>query len=233
MIEFPMILLAGVLGSSHCLGMCGGFALILGSGASTLGSNLLRQTVYTAGRVSTYALLGGSAGYGGWRLTKIAGSLVDAQAVLAIAAGGLLIVEGLFAAGLFPRLRNRLEVNSCGAAGAFRGILTAPSLQSVFAAGLLNGLLPCGLVYAFLALAGSSGCLLWGATTMAVFGVGTAPAMLLAGFSGSVLGQSARGRVLRVAAWCVVLTGALTIVRGTGVVTLPRSLDRPVCAFCR
>jgi sulfite exporter TauE/SafE len=68
---------------------------------------------------------------------------------------------------------------------------------------------------------------------MAVFGVGTAPAMLLAGFSGSVLGQSARGRVLRVAAWCVVLTGALTIVRGTGVVTLPRSLDRPVCAFCR
>ena len=58
MIELPLVLMSGLLGSAHCLGMCGGFALAIGGGATNVRSNLARQLVYTAGRVFTYMVFG-------------------------------------------------------------------------------------------------------------------------------------------------------------------------------
>ena len=102
MIELPLLLMAGLLGSSHCLGMCGPFALILGSGPKNLRSNFARQGLYTLGRVFTYAFLGAAAGFGGWRL---AGAIpaVNIPATLAIAAGVLLVYQGLAAAGVIRK----------------------------------------------------------------------------------------------------------------------------------
>ena len=65
MIELPFVFLAGLLGSSHCVGMCGGFALTIGSAARLVRENLWRQTIYSAGRVFTYTWLGICAAYGG------------------------------------------------------------------------------------------------------------------------------------------------------------------------
>ena len=70
MIELPLLFTAGILGSTHCLGMCGPFALAIGSQAPGWKSNLLRQLVYSAGRIFTYASLGAMAGFGGWRLGR-------------------------------------------------------------------------------------------------------------------------------------------------------------------
>ena len=56
--ELPLILLGGVLGSSHCVGMCGGFALSIGATAPNVMQNLTRQLIYSAGRVFTYGFLG-------------------------------------------------------------------------------------------------------------------------------------------------------------------------------
>jgi sulfite exporter TauE/SafE len=96
----------------------------------------------------------------------------------------------------------------------FAAFLTAPGLTNAFLAGVLTGFLPCGLVYAYVALAASAGALPAGAATMVLFGAGTAPLMILTGSGASLLSLAARRRVLHAAAWCVVLTGVLTISRG-------------------
>jgi sulfite exporter TauE/SafE len=53
-----LVLLGGVLGSSHCIGMCGGFAAIIGLNTGTLAGNLRAQLVYSAGRLMSYGTLG-------------------------------------------------------------------------------------------------------------------------------------------------------------------------------
>ena len=58
MIELPMVFLGGLLGSAHCVGMCGGFALGIGLGTPSFAANVGRQVIYTTGRVFTYALPG-------------------------------------------------------------------------------------------------------------------------------------------------------------------------------
>src|SRR5271165_7145734 len=102
-LQLPLVFLGGLLGSAHCVGMCGGFALSIGMGAPSLGSNLQRQLTYTLGRVLTYAFLGVVAGYAGFWLSRKTGTLVNVQAGLSMVAGGLLVFQGLLALGLLPR----------------------------------------------------------------------------------------------------------------------------------
>src|SRR6516162_3919848 len=103
MIELPLIFLGGLLGSAHCVGMCGGFALTIGVGAPSFFSNLARQLAYTLGRVLTYSFFGVVAGYAGLWLSRKAGTLVNVQAGLSILAGSLLVFQGLLALGVLPR----------------------------------------------------------------------------------------------------------------------------------
>ena len=89
------MLLAGLIGSlTHCVGMCGSFALRLGADATSWRANLLRQTIYGGGRLFSYAVLGAAAGYGGRQLIH-ATSVVNVQAWLAVIAGGFLVWQGL------------------------------------------------------------------------------------------------------------------------------------------
>jgi sulfite exporter TauE/SafE len=211
--------------------MCGGFALLLGGNRLGLAANLWRQAVYGLGRVGTYTAGGAVAGYGGWRLGTLVAPAVNAQAVLSVAAGVLLILQGLSAAGL---LRWRILTGglSCAGLASFAALLRARPLWQVLAAGALNGLLPCGLVYAYLALACSSGGLLGGATTMALFGLGTLPALALVGSGGAMLGVALRRRVFQVAAWCVVLTGILAVARGLSFSAGTDAAEPVRCPLC-
>lgn len=232
MFELPLIFLGGLLGSSHCLGMCGGFALSIGGRAAGMVDNLRRQAAYTAGRVFTYAFLGAVAGYVGFRAAAQSAVLVNVQAVFSVAAGCLLIVVGLRSAGLLPRRGVAASTAGfCPARTLFASFLTAPGLVNVFVAGVLTGFLPCGLVYAYLGLAVSSGSMLSGSAAMALFGLGTAPLMVLTGAGGGLLTLAARQRALWLAAWCVVVTGAITI--GRGAVGLhDGNQNGPTCPFC-
>lgn len=215
MIEWPLVFLGGLLGSSHCLGMCGGFAVSVGLGATTFRANLGRQLAYTLGRVFTYSIAGAVAGYVGFRLTTSIGSFGVIQAVLSIVTGGLLVYQGLRSAGVFRRRSIGGSMSTfCPAQSLFATFLTTPGLANAFVAGVLTGFLPCGLVYAYIALATSVGSMSAGAAIMALFGAGTAPFMILAGSGVSAMSLVTRSRVLNAAAWCVVVTGMLTLVRG-------------------
>ena len=229
MLDCLLIIAGGMLGSGHCLGMCGGFALALGSRAPNWRANLIRQFLFAGGRISTYTFAGAVAGFGSWRLGHDLRSLVNLQAILSLLAGALLVLEGLFSLGWLPR---PFAHAGCPGAGGFASLLRAREKSTVFAAGLVNGLLPCGLVYGYLALAASAGHLAGGAAVMALFGLGTLPAMVLTGLGGALLSLGWRRRLFRLAAWCLLLTGLLALARGAGFLDFSSAAD-PVCPFCR
>ena len=268
MIELPLVALSGILGSSHCLGMCGGFALSLGGSSPTWRSNVLRQTAFGLGRIFTYASLGAAAGYGGRRLVD-ATAFFNSQAALAVFAGMLLLAQGMHNAGVVTWIRRRWKawrsvgvaptneiaslrfsgtaVSNCGRSGMLGSLLTAPGMLSPMLAGVMTGLLPCGLVYAMLALAVCADGPVGGALTMACFGLGTLPVMTALGLGTSLLGFAMRRHMLRMAAWCVVSVGCMSVVRGAmawshtsstadqnanSTSAPPSSAVPPPCPFC-
>jgi len=228
--EWPMLVVSGMVGAAHCLGMCGPFALAIGAAAADWRTNLRRQLAYSAGRVFTYAVLGAGAGFVAERLAGALPAWTNLPAALAIAAGLLLVWQGLVASGLVRR-RGVHGAAACPGGGAVRSLLTARGLADVFVAGLFTGLLPCGLLYGMLAYAASRHDVLAGMATMAAFGAGTIPALVAAGLGGSALSAAGRQRMHAVAAWCLVATGLVSIVRGASYVTIAG--EEPAgCPFC-
>jgi sulfite exporter TauE/SafE len=234
MIDLPLIVLGGVLGSSHCVGMCGGFALLIGVGAPSVAKNLTRQLVYSSGRIFTYAFLGATAGCAGLWFSRQSTHLVHAQALLSLAAGILLIVQGLITLRLIPSPAALLG-HAGGKGGACLGgslvgpFFASPRWNLVFLAGILNGFLPCGLVYAYLALASSTASLPRGLVTMAAFGAGTVPVMVLTGVGVAAFSLTRRRQLFRIAGVCVLLTGVLAVSRGAFAWTARHPSECPGC----
>jgi len=257
MIELPLILLGGLLGSAHCVGMCGGFAVMIGSEARSWRANLTRQCIYSGGRIFTYASLGAVVGYAGLRLAEEMPRVVNAQGLFAVVAGLFLIVQGLFSAGVLARpkisfagllLKRRQPAVAgshgvtlgappatmipCLSGGLLGSLLRTPGWQAAFLAGLLTGFLPCGLVYAYLALATSTNDPLSGLAIMVAFGLGTMPLMILTGAGMSLVTPSKRQFVLRLAAWCVVATGVIAVARGAYVLNPANDEPAASCPLC-
>jgi sulfite exporter TauE/SafE len=236
MIELPLVFLGGLLGSSHCVGMCGGFAVMIGVAHREWKRNLAAQVAYSSGRIMTYCVLGAAAGQIGLRLEQTLGAWMNVPALLCVIAGLFLIVEGLAAAGLDLRKWRRTSAGRatgpCTMIPLMASVLRAPGARYAFAAGLLTSLIPCGLVYAFLSLAATSGNFASGMLIMGVFGLGTVPLMLLTGATASMLTLVQRRRMMYVAAWCVVLTGVITVARGAGVLNLHEAGQGVTCPFC-
>lgn len=232
MSDLPLVFLGGLLGSGHCVGMCGPLAMTLGAAAARPRANMARQLAFSLGRTFTYAFLGALLGYfGGW-LVASSGPLVVAQASLAIVAGVALAAVGAAMAGVLPRAKWQvLSTVPCSAAIGLKTMLLAPGLRGAMLAGVFTGFIPCGLVYAFLLKAVSSGGPLRGALTMAVFGAGTAPLLVLTGVGASAVGVVGRQRLLKFAAWCVVVTGLIAVARGAWQLSQSPS-SAPSCPLC-
>lgn len=202
-----------LLGGLHCIGMCGGLAAV--AARTTLG-----RIPYVAGKSVGYAVLGAIAGGAG----GLVNMLVPAQRVLAIVAGVVLIVSGVAWLGwtsggrLGPRIAAALgfERASHALATLAGRLLRSQRRMRAFAFGVANGFFPCGLVYGALALAMATHDLFAGALVMAVFGIATAPALLVAGLVLDHVGPVARRRWHFVGALAMFALGAITIMRATG-----------------
>ncbi|MFA5910806.1 MAG: sulfite exporter TauE/SafE family protein [Vicinamibacterales bacterium] len=169
-------LLLGLLGSvAHCVGMCSPFAMVVSRQYAVPAGRhaaAAAQLWYTAGRIVTYALLGAAAGGVGQAL-DLAGSLVGVQRAAAALAGGALVAWAL------ATLLDRGRAQTGGAlfarvARRIKGRIPPHPLLI----GLFLGLLPCGLLYSAVIAAVPRGGALEGAMALAVFGAGTAPALL-------------------------------------------------------
>lgn len=215
MVDIALAFCGGLLGSAHCIGMCGAFALAVGAGGRGWLDNALRQSAYTAGRVFTYGTAGMTAAFLGSQLQRQLPLWIPTQALLSVVAGVVLTVQGIAILGIpwvrRPRPAGRL---ACQAAASFRTIMTSSSLTAVFLAGVATGFLPCALVYAYLALAARSGSLIVGTLLMVAMGAGTAPLMILSGLGMSSLRLRTRQQILKVAAILVLATGITSVIRG-------------------
>ncbi len=183
---------AGLLGSPHCMGMCGGivtaFALSMPSATAT--QKLKLTLLYHSGRLISYALLGLLAGGLGMAVLAPLHGTVWPRVLLAAALllTGLLLL-GLPLLGSLERVGARLWQRMAPVRQRLFPLHTAPR---ALAAGLLWGFLPCGLVYGALLTAAASGAALSGAAVMVVFGLGTLPLLLLSGTAGQALGPQVR-----------------------------------------
>ena len=211
-----LVFISGFVGSGHCLGMCGPLVVGLGSSSGRWQVALARQAVYTFGRIFTYSVLGACAGYGGQWLVRALPHLPQVAALVAVAAGLVLIQQGLAAAGLWRFSWKGNPQTACLAGSFFGPLLRQEGLSGAFLAGLFTGLLPCGLLYGMLALAASTHDPLAGAGVMAVFALGGAPALALAGLSGRLVSVATRRRLFAFAAWCLMATGVMCVARGVG-----------------
>jgi len=224
-IEYPLIFLAGLAGSWHCAGMCGGFACALGSDQRSRAASLARQLTYNLGRVTTYCFLGALVGFLAVALCSSEAGIPPtsgAQRMLAITSGLLMVFIGLSLLGWLRRLSHPplLGFGAQSLAQALRQLLRAPGPAMPLAFGVFNGFLPCPLVYAFLAQAAGSGGPLPGLLVMLAFGLGTFPAMLLMGWLGAAgwpFGAGAerwRRSGIDLAGAFIIVLGLITLARG-------------------
>lgn len=223
MAAYLVIFAAGFAGSFHCVGMCGGFACALGRDPRGGGATLARHLLYNTGRLTTYCFLGALAGALGQVICTAQGTVVPllsgpldtGRRVLAVVAGALMIAMAMQLFGLLPRLRRAGSGFAGGTfAAALRGLSTAPGPAAPLALGVFNGFLPCPLVYAFAAQAAGTGGAVPGFLTMAAFGLGTFPAMLMMGGLGRILAPAWRQRGVWLAGSCILLLGLITLGRG-------------------
>jgi hypothetical protein len=212
---YALVFIAGIAGSFHCIGMCGGFACALGADCSGRRSaTVLRHLLYNVGRLSVYAFLGAVAGSLPAALASSGSAPVvtAAQNALALLAGSLMVVMALQLFGAFG-LRTAPAFGSRAMAHALGSLAAAPNRAAPLAFGVFNGFLPCPLVYAFLAQAAAMGGVASGALTMVAMGLGTFPAMLAMGWMGVTMRPAWRQTGVKLAASVVLLFGLVTIAR--------------------
>ena len=210
----PEILAAffvGLVGSLHCIGMCGPIAIALPVPDSANLSFFTGRILYNLGRVVTYAFLGAILGLVG---SKIA--LAGAQQVVSIVLGVVIIIavllpqkyKNFFAQHpVIQKLAHPLKSNI--------GVLFSKgTFSAMFLIGILNGFLPCGLVYVALAGAIASGDAFSGAAVMILFGLGTVPVMFAASVFGKFINIGIRTKIRKAVPILAIILGVIFILRG-------------------
>ncbi|MCB2406988.1 sulfite exporter TauE/SafE family protein [Hymenobacter lucidus] len=206
----------GLLGSFHCVGMCGAIALALpgrADAASPSARYVGGRLLYNLGRVTTYATLGAAAGLLGQSLR-----LAGLQQSLSIASGLLI----LLLVGLPPRYADQvagllgLRRPLAWVKNTLAGLFQQYSWRALYLTGVLNGLLPCGLVYLALAGALSAPGVLGAAAYMTSFGLGTLPLMWGLSLTGRLVPLVWRTRMRQAVPYAASVLAVLFIVRGLG-----------------
>jgi len=205
------VLLASLIGSPHCAGMCGGFvAFYAGDSRSRIRPHL----AYSFGRLLSYAALGAIAGAIGAGVDHV-GALAGLGRIAALAAGLAMIAWGgvsLLATLGWPvgrpaapaALRQWL-------AAALRAVGRQPDWVRGWVMGLVTTLIPCGWLYAYVAVAGGTARPIAGATVMAAFWVGTLPVMAGLGLAAQSALGPLRRRLPALTATLLLLFGLLTV----------------------
>ncbi|MDH4164254.1 MAG: sulfite exporter TauE/SafE family protein [Nitrospirota bacterium] len=200
-------------GFGHCIGMCGPIvAMTALRTASDPGPGFFPQLLYHAGRIITYAVIGGLMGLAG-SFVNVAGRMMGIQQVVLVLAGLVMTVMGLSIAGLFGSTKWIERHNNAVLSAASR-VLSLGSRARFLPLGLLMGLLPCGLSYTVFIAAAGAGSPAAGAVTMLAFGAGTVPALLLFGAAVTWLSSRMRAAVQRAGGIMVVVMGLYYLAKG-------------------
>lgn len=206
-------LLFGLLGSFHCVGMCGPIAFLLPVDRTNNYTKIFQISLYHIGRILSYSIIGLIFGIVGKTL-----NIFGLQQQLSIAIGVLMIVVILIPPKLFNRYNFSRPVFKIisKVKSSLAKELKKKTPDTFFTIGFLNGFLPCGLVYMAVFGAIAAGSVWKGSLYMALFGLGTVPLMTSAIYLGNFLNVQMRQKVRKTIPILVVLLGVLFIVRGMG-----------------
>jgi sulfite exporter TauE/SafE len=215
--DLVLLLGASLLGSAHCVAMCGPYvamctAQFVPKGA-TPGVRCGLRLLFNIGRLATYGIIGLIVGAFG-QIAEAAASRIGVSGIVTIAAGSAALVFGLSMIGWFRDPARFVATAGLGRwliAGRMR-LNRAPAAASPLLLGALQGWLPCALVYAAASRASLAGTPVMGAITMVVFGLGTVPAI----FALTLIPQAVLKRVKaqRLAGALLAVLGVLLILRG-------------------
>jgi len=199
----------GLMGSIHCIGMCGPLALGVVGLESNPKKKLHAALQYNFGRAASYTAMGALLGLIGKQF-----SLAGFQQYLSIVCGILILL--IF---LYPYLiKNRISFLQ-GWNQKIQGLLSAQYTKKQspffhFELGLINAWLPCGLVYLALATALASGNFIASSTIMFLFGLGTIPLMLSLQLLGNYINLQWRQKLTKAIPVFILLSSSLLILRG-------------------
>ncbi|MFI0428116.1 sulfite exporter TauE/SafE family protein [Mariniflexile sp. HMF6888] len=203
----------GLLGSFHCVGMCGPIAFMLPVNRTSAYKKLSQITIYHSGRLLAYSIIGLVFGLVGKSFY-----LFGFQQQLSIAIGILMIAFVIIPQHTLSKYNVSKPIYKLisKVKSALGSALKKKTADTFLTIGFLNGFLPCGLVYMAVFAAIASGNALNGSLYMAIFGMGTIPLMTTAIYFSHFLKGNMRQKIQKAIPVFVVLIGILFILRGLG-----------------
>jgi len=201
----------GLLGSFHCVGMCGPIAFALPISKRSNTQLIKSRVLYNLGRIVTYSFLGVIVGLLGRGVV-----LSGAQQWLSVSIGIIILLFFL----LPHTFTRKLDVLKPVQKLVFQikqrlaHLFKQKTAKAYVLIGLLNGFLPCGLVYLAMAGAIATGDIWQAVAYMALFGAGTFPVMLAVALAGNFVKPQFKTRMYKLVPVFSITLAVLLIVRG-------------------
>lgn len=209
------VFVASLLGSLHCVGMCGPFALLASVDPHRRVAAMAPTFAYSVGRLLTYSMVGMLFGALGMALNHGGESIAPWQQSATYVAGVLMIVVGVISLlryfGVQARLPGSVAPLQKLVQWGFGAATNLTPVPRALAIGAITSLMPCGWLYTFAITAAGTGSPLWGLILMATFWAGTVPVMTALMLGSCHLGKSIQRQLPMIMAILVVMLGAFTI----------------------
>ncbi len=216
--------LVGLVGSLHCIGMCGplilAYSLYLKEPAdqahpALFYAGLFHHVFFHLGRIISYGFLG-ALGAGLFYLIDVGLFFSNLRAGLSVLGGAVMILIGMVLLRVIPVPFLSGEASSGGSfwKKSVASLVSSRRVGAKMALGVATGFLPCGLSWAMIAKAATTRDVAIGFLTMALFGLGTVPTLLATGLSASFLSLRVRLIGERVSALAVIVMGVILICKG-------------------
>ncbi|MFB6222191.1 MAG: sulfite exporter TauE/SafE family protein [Haloarcula sp.] len=228
----------GLIGSVHCLGMCGPlvttYADRLDDGGPVSGREIRQHALFNAGRTVSYTLVGTVLGAAGRLLYDVAGLArlgTAVRGIVGICVGLAIVSVGL---GYLSRGRAVDMARAVPLVGDLFQRLSAALVARVdqwvdgpgiVALGAMHGLLPCPLLYPAFLYAFASGSAVTGGLSLAALGLGTFPLVFAYGTAFGSLSPARRATLHR--ALGVVFVALALVPLSNGLAAFGIALPKP------
>lgn len=208
-VVFEIGFLMGLLGSVHCIGMCGPLVMALPIAQKSNLQKWIALALYHTGKIASYALLGIIFGLLGSQFP-----FYIMQQNLSIVIGIVMLLYVVYVFILKPKQLLNLSFLYKPIVSQLGKLFKMKHMATFLLIGFLNGLLPCGMVYLALTSALATQDVLNGGLFMLFFGLGTVPALLMVALGGQYMGLAFRSKLQQLLPVFIFGMGVMLILRG-------------------
>jgi len=208
---FEIGFLMGLLGSVHCIGMCGPLMMALPISHKSNTQKMGALFLYHTGKLLSYAILGVLFGLFGSQLP-----VFGVQRNLSVVIGITMLIYVLYVFILKPK---HIQFGPFNIVYNFiikwlSKLFKSKFVGSFLLIGILNGILPCGMIYLALSSAMATQNVIQGGLLMVFFGMGTVPALMMVAIGGQYMGFTFRKKIQKLLPVFIFSMGILLILRG-------------------